>query len=309
MKHIFIINPTAGKSDQTKHIAAMVNKIFIEEAVEGTYRIEVTKGVHDATDIARHYAMSNEPVRIYSCGGDGTLNEIVNGIVHHENVELAPVPIGSGNDFVKSFGSQAMDAFLNLKELIKAPARKIDLLEVNGHFSINVINIGLDSSIAQNMVRFKRLPFISGAKAYDISVFYCFLTSIKNHFELIADGIRLPHKNYTFAVMANGQYYGGSYLAAPCSDMQDGLIDLVLIPSVSRLKILQLMNVYKRGEHLQKQYQKIVHYRQCHEVQVEAEHEINVCIDGEIKQLKNPKIIVHQQHLKLIVPSLENKTL
>lgn len=305
MKHIFIINPTAGKSDQTKHIANIVNKIFMEEDIEGTYRIEVTKGVHDATDIARHYAMSNEPVRIYSCGGDGTLNEIVNGIVHHENVELAPVPIGSGNDFVKSFGHNALSAFLDLKALIKASARKIDILEVSGHFSINVINIGFDSSIAQNMVRFKRLPLVGGAKAYDISVFYSFMTSIKNHFELIADGVRLPHKNYTFAVMANGQYYGGSYRAAPLSDMQDGLIDLVLIPSVSRLKILKLMNVYKRGDHLQEQYQKIVHYRQCHEVQVEADHEINVCVDGEIKQLKNPKIIVHRQHLKLIVPEIK----
>lgn len=304
MKHIFIINPTAGKSDQTKYIANMVNTIFMEEDIEGTYRIEVTKGVHDATDIARHYAMSNEPVRIYSCGGDGTLNEIVNGIVHYENVELAPVPIGSGNDFVKSFDQNAITAFLDLKALIKASARKIDLLEVNGHFSINVINIGFDSSIAQNMVRFKRLPLVGGAKAYDISVFYSFMTSIKNRFEIIADGIRLPHKNYTFAVMANGQYYGGSYRAAPLSDMQDGLIDLVLIPSVSRLKILQLMNVYKRGDHLQEQYQKIVHYRQCHEVQVEADHEINVCIDGEIKKLKNPKIIVHPNHLKLVVPEI-----
>lgn len=304
MKHIFIINPTAGKSDQTKYIANMVNKIFMEEDIEGTYRIEVTKGVHDATDIARHYAMSNEPVRIYSCGGDGTLNEIVNGIVHYENVELAPVPIGSGNDFVKSFDQNAITAFLDLKALIKASARKIDLLEVNGHFSINVINIGFDSSIAQNMVRFKHLPLVGGAKAYDISVFYSFMTSIKNRFEIIADGIRLPHKNYTFAVMANGQYYGGSYRAAPLSDMQDGLIDLVLIPSVSRLKILQLMNVYKRGDHLQEQYQKIVHYRQCHEVQVEADHEINVCIDGEIKKLKNPKIIVHPNHLKLVVPEI-----
>lgn len=285
----------------------MVNKIFMEEDIEGTYRIEVTKGVYDATKIARHYAMSNELVRIYSCGGDGTLNEIVNGIVHHENVELAPVPIGSGNDFVKSFGQNAIPAFLDLKALIQASARKIDLLEVNGHFSINVINIGFDSSIAQNMVRFKRLPLVSGAKAYDISVFYSFMTSIKNRFEIIADGIRLPHKNYTFAVMANGQYYGGSYRAAPLSDMQDGLIDLVLIPSVSRLKILQLMNVYKRGDHLKEQYQKIVHYRQCHEVQVEAEHEINVCIDGEIKQLKDPKIIVHPNHLKLVVPTITNE--
>lgn len=307
MKHIFIINPSAGKSDQTKYIANMVNKIFMEEDIEGTYRIEVTKGVYDATKIARHYAMSNELVRIYSCGGDGTLNEIVNGIVHHENVELAPVPIGSGNDFVKSFGQNAIPAFLDLKALIQASARKIDLLEVNGHFSINVINIGFDSSIAQNMVRFKRLPLVSGAKAYDISVFYSFMTSIKNRFEIIADGIRLPHKNYTFAVMANGQYYGGSYRAAPLSDMQDGLIDLVLIPSVSRLKILQLMNVYKRGDHLKEQYQKIVHYRQCHEVQVEAEHEINVCIDGEIKQLKDPKIIVHPNHLKLVVPTITNE--
>lgn len=307
MKHIFIINPSAGKSDQTKYIANMVNKIFMEEDIEGTYRIEVTKGVYDATKIARHYAMSNELVRIYSCGGDGTLNEIVNGIVHHENVELAPVPIGSGNDFVKSFGQNAIPAFLDLKALIQSSARKIDLLEVNGHFSINVINIGFDSSIAQNMVRFKRLPLVSGAKAYDISVFYSFMTSIKNRFEIIADGIRLPHKNYTFAVMANGQYYGGSYRAAPLSDMQDGLIDLVLIPSVSRLKILQLMNVYKRGDHLKEQYQKIVHYRQCHEVQVEAEHEINVCIDGEIKQLKNPKIIVHPNHLKLVVPTITNE--
>lgn len=305
MKHIFIINPTAGKSDQSKQIAANVHKIFMSEAIEGTYRIEVTKGIHDATNIARHYAMSNEPVRIYSCGGDGTLNEIVNGIVHYENVELAPFPIGSGNDFVKSFGKQAIDTFLDLKALIQAPTRTIDLLEVNGYFSINVINLGLDSSIAENMVRFKRLPFINGVQAYDLSVLYCFLTSIKNRFELIADGVRLPYKNYTFAVMANGQYYGGSYQAAPYSDMQDGFIDLVLIPSISRLKILQLMNVYKRGEHLQEKYQDIIHYQQCREVQVEAEHEINVCVDGEIRRLKNPKIIIHPQHLKLVVPMKE----
>ncbi len=307
MKHIFIINPAAGKSDQSKQLAKTVNELFLNGKVSGTYRIEITHGVHDATRIAKEYANSAEPVRIYCCGGDGTLNEVVNGIAGYDHVELAPIPIGSGNDFVKSFGEHAHSHFLDLEGMVNAPSRKIDLLEVDGFFSINVINMGLDSSIAENMSKFKRLPLIKGHQAYDLSVLYCFLTSIKNSFELIADGVRLPYKNFTFSVMANGQYYGGSYKAAPLSDMQDGLIDLVLIPSISRLKILQLMNIYKRGEHLQEKYQHIIHYQQCKEVQIEADHEINVCIDGEIRKIKNPKVVVHSKALKLIVPPFDEK--
>lgn len=302
MKHIFIINPTAGKSDQTKSITKEVNKLFMDYEIDGTYRIECTKCPGDAKKIAHKYAQSNEEVRIYACGGDGTLNEVLNGCFGYDNVAIAPIPIGTGNDFVKSFGPDGKKAFLNLKEMLTCGEQKIDVLEANGNYGINIINIGLDAQIAANVIRFKKLPFVSGKNAYNISLLYCFFTSMKNSMQFLVDGKTQKEKEFTFSVMANGQYYGGSYQAAPFSDMQDGLIDLVLIPTVSRTKILKLMNIYKNGEHLNGEYDQLVRFKRCRKVEVLTNKAINVCVDGEIIPLVHPVITIHPQSLRLIFP-------
>lgn len=79
MQHIFIVNNAAGRGDVVKRLLPQIRDYFSKHG--GDYRIEFTRYKGDATEIARRYALTGEPVRIYSCGGDGTLNEVVNGIV------------------------------------------------------------------------------------------------------------------------------------------------------------------------------------------------------------------------------------
>lgn len=302
MKHIFIVNPVAGKFNQTKIIAHRVNEIFLNNVIEGTYRIETTKGVGDATLIARKYAETNEEICLYACGGDGTLNEVLNGCYGYANVHLAIIPIGTGNDFVKSFGLGAESHFLDLDQMLHAKTRVIDVLEVNGRYSLNIINAGLDANIAKNVTKFRRLPFINGAGAYNLSLVYCFFTSMKNQFRFMIDGKLQQDFDYTFSVMANGQFYGGSYQAAPLSDMQDGFIDIVLIPTIARRKILKLIGVYKRGEHLQEEYQDIVHYMRGNRIEILSKKPVTICIDGEIAQFEKPIITIHPSAVKILIP-------
>lgn len=302
MKHIFIVNPVAGKFNQTKIISSRVNELFLHNTIEGTYRIETTKGVGDATRIARKYAETLEEINLYACGGDGTLNEVLNGCFGYENVHIAIIPIGTGNDFVKSFGSNAENDFLDLAQMLDAKEMVIDALEVNGRYSLNIINAGLDANIAKNVNKFRRVPFISGSSAYNLSLVYCFFTSMKNQFRFLVDGKLQKDFDYTFSVMANGQYYGGSYKAAPLSDMQDGWIDLILIPTISRGKILQLINVYKRGEHLAEAYHDIVHFMRGKRIEILSKKPVTICIDGEITQFVDPIITIHPSSVKILIP-------
>ena len=101
MKHIFVINPAAGAVDALEEIKKKVNS----EAKGYDYEFYETKAPHDATEYIKSYCASHpEKVRFYACGGDGTLNEVVNGVVGFDNAEVGCIPSGSGNDFVKYYG-------------------------------------------------------------------------------------------------------------------------------------------------------------------------------------------------------------
>lgn len=302
MQHIFIINPIAGKIDSTKWISKAINTMFMNHSIEGTYRIENTKAPKDATDIARKYAESNEETILYACGGDGTLNEVLNGIIGFENVTLAHLPVGTGNDFIKTFGPHAYFDFLKLEELVHGNTVLVDVIECANIYAINIANIGMDARIAEDVTKFKRIPLVNGKGAYNLSLAYNFFTSTSNHMKIQVDGVEESETNYTFSVFANGRYYGGSYCAAPFSNMQDGLLDIVLIPHISRAKILKFMNIYQNGTHLDGTHEDIIRFKQGRQVQIIAPHPVTVCLDGENYKLKNPLIEVHKQKIKLLVP-------
>ena len=98
MKDVFIVNPKSGKNSQYELIQE------VKEHFQGKrIIIEKTKGPEHATFIAKKYALSNEPVHLYVCGGDGTLHEVINGCAEKENVTISVIPIGTENDFVKYF--------------------------------------------------------------------------------------------------------------------------------------------------------------------------------------------------------------
>ena len=162
MKHIFIVNPAAGKEEFRNDLSRRLH------SVSADFQVYLTKAPKDATRFVRKYCSENsEPVRFYACGGDGTLSEVAAGIVGFENAELSCCPCGSGNDFVKYYGGE--EAFRDIEALINAPSHPIDLIKINDTYSLNVVNFGFDTHVAKTMEKVREAPLRSSAHSATLS--------------------------------------------------------------------------------------------------------------------------------------------
>lgn len=99
-----------------------------------------------------------------------------------------PVPTGTGNDFIRSFGEKAQKRFCDLAALAAGHIEEIDLLRAAGRISLNIVSCGLDASIAQGVAGLKRIPAVSGAMAYQLSAALCLMTSLHHRYRFLIDG-------------------------------------------------------------------------------------------------------------------------
>ncbi len=283
MKHIFVVNPISGKADASLYL---VPKLIDAAGAAGlSYTVELTRHRGHATELARQYGESGEAVRLYACGGDGTLNEVFFGAYPYENLEVASVPCGSGNDFVRSFGEA--EEFLDLADNIAGTAVTIDLAAVNGGVSAAICSVGMDSEVAYNIPKYRRLPLCGGQMAYTLSIVERILKPIGQKVRITIDGNVLTG-NYLICTVCNGVAYGGGYFAAPCADLQDGILDVILVKKMSRLRAVQVLGKYKLGQHLKDgvvapEFADIMEYRKAKKILIEPleKPEMIVNLDGE----------------------------
>ena len=124
MKHLFIINPAAGSHDRTEEYSKVIHQLCQEKGLD--YEIQVSTAPGEATRIAREAAQSGEEVRLYACGGDGTLQEVAAGAAGYDNAAVTVFSGGSGNDFVKLFDDPK--AFFHLERLLDAEEVTFDMI-------------------------------------------------------------------------------------------------------------------------------------------------------------------------------------
>lgn len=299
MKHIFIINPKAGKRDQTEKVREIVQR----ELREDEYLFYVTKGPLDAKEIVNKYCREHEDEekRFYSCGGDGTLNEVAAGATGFSNTEVTCYPVGSGNDFVKYFGT--LEDFRDLPELIKGVPVDIDVLNFNGHYLVNIFNLGLDADVCDRMIKYKRLPLVTGKGAYILGLIVSFFGKITKKLKISIDGEELYSGDTTLCAVANAICYGGGFYCAPYARVDDGLFDVVAVKKISRLKFLKFVKKFKDGKHLDvPELKDLIFFKRGKVVEIESDKPINCCFDGEITQDKKIKIEVLPKHLKFVIP-------
>lgn len=254
MRHVFILNPAAGKKQKALHLKERIAAAFANEPGE-THEIFVTDAPKAAEHIARREAEKGDPVRVYACGGDGTLMETASGLLGASNAQLACVPCGSANDFVRAFGAE--DPFLDIAQLIHGEEHAMDAISCNGKLSMNLCSMGMDADVGYRMKYFKRWPLVSGPASYGLAVLVTLLHKIGHELRIVMDvvddtGAHTVERtgDYLFALAANGQYYGGGYHGAPLAKLDDGLLDFVLIRTISKVKAIGLLKVYKAGQHL-----------------------------------------------------------
>ncbi len=245
MRHLFVINPTAGKHTDSNELMRQIDDIM--EGRPGSYKIRVTETPHHGEEMIRAAALeSDEPLRVYVFGGDGTLNEAVNAAAGYNHVAITVCPTGSGNDFLKIFGN-TQGYFHNIAALVEGEEAVFDLIECNGRYAVNLASVGLDARIGVGMADFKHLPLVNGKMAYILSLLYNVFKGIHDHFEVDLDGEHFEGE-YALAAICNGRYYGGGFCPVPQAMPDDGSLCFVLVKAVSRLQIAALVSKYGAGQ-------------------------------------------------------------
>lgn len=302
MKHIFIINPKSGKKDSTLTISNFLKENYCDL----DYIIYNTKAVNDATNYVKKKCEENEDeITFYACGGDGTLNEVINGAAGYNDVYVTVYPCGSGNDFVKAFGKE--NYFNDLHNIINGEVKKIDLLNVNGRLTTNMANLGFDASVAFNMQKFKKWPLITGKGAYNISLIYSLIFNMKHQCEIIIDDEKVFEGKMLLTAAGNGVCCGGSYYCLPQAQIDDGYIDAVFIKKISRIKFLMMVGKYKDGSYINdEKYKKYVTLKKCKKIKLISNKDIAYSLDGECSVNKQFDISIEPQAINFIIPKQYN---
>ena len=293
MKHIFIINPAAGKIDKTAEYTANIQK----SCAGLSYEIAISGGPGDCTRIAREAAQTGEEVRLYACGGDGTLNEVVAGAAGYDNAAVTVYVGGSGNDFVKIFDER--EAFRSLDRLLDAETAVFDLIEVNGDLAINICCVGLDSRIGAEMVRFKRLPFVSGSFAYILSILANLFKGISEHYTVEVDG-EVIDGEMTFVCVANARYYGGGFYAIPDAQPDDALLDILLVKKLRLWQIPNALTKYKAGRY--KELGHVARHIRTDAITIRCDCDSPVNLDGEIRMAKEAHMKISDKKIRFFYP-------
>ena len=296
MKHLFIINPAAGKCDRSAELTEKINACCKPRGL--CYEIRISAGKGDCAALARAAAETGEEYRIYACGGDGTLNEVVNGVAGFSNVAVTHFPVGSGNDFVRMFSRP--EAFSRLEQLLDPEERLLDLISVGDRaFSLNICSMGIDARIGAEVARYKRLPGLSGSGAYKLSTLVNVIKGVHRPCEVEVED-QVLRGEQTLICVCNGRYYGGGFCPVPEARPDDGLLEVLVIRGVSRLTAARVIGRYKNGR-WQELPRWISHY-QVKALTLRFPEESVVNVDGEIITAKDVTFAVAPEKLRFFHP-------
>ena len=293
MRHLFIINPAAGSHDQTREYTEK-----IAAACQGLdYIVAVSACPGDCTRLAREAAKSGEEVRIYACGGDGTLNEVAAGAAGFKNAAITAFSGGSGNDFTKLFSDP--DAFRDIEKLLDPEEATFDLIRCNGDISLNICSVGLDARIGTDVANYKRLPLLHGYSAYVASTVVNVVKGIAEHYVVEVDG-KILDGEHTMICACNGRYYGGGFNPVPNADPTDGLLDVLVVKKVSRLQVPGVVGKYKSGRY--KELPHLVQHFRTKKITIHCDKETSINLDGELRRGKTVSMSIAKEKIRFFYP-------
>lgn len=217
------------------------------EAEGIAYEARYTGGEYNATELARK-ACAEGFRRFVAVGGDGTVHDIINGIAGYSDdnsvklseFTLAVIPLGSGNDWVRTFGisKNIRSAVRLLKEgrvacqdIVKVSLLNSSGVETKTKYMANIAGIGLDARVCEIVNRKKKQGY-RGKKLYVSALFYCIRHRVPVAAKVICDGQTVFDGKYLSMAFGTGKYSGGGMRQTPLAVPDDGLIDVTIIPDI-----------------------------------------------------------------------------
>ncbi|MBQ3095522.1 MAG: YegS/Rv2252/BmrU family lipid kinase [Clostridia bacterium] len=298
--HLFIINPHAGKGKEQAVLPERIRAAAQELGVEAVVCIPAHAG--DARKAIEEAAVGGRPLRVYACGGDGTVKETVNAAAPFENASVGIYPCGSGNDYVKSLPTD-IALCRDLKALMKGTICRMDLVDVDGELCCNMTNIGFDALVAHRMRLFRRIPLVTGPLAYSLAVGAGVVSRMSWTIKATFDGNEEIAGPFMLCAAGVGRVCGGKYMALPTAKLNEGIMDVCMLRQVPRRRFPSLIGVYKAGRHLEDpRVAGIVTYRKCKSLKLSLDRPAARAVDGEIIKGTEFHLQIRPGALRLILP-------
>jgi YegS/Rv2252/BmrU family lipid kinase len=287
-KYAVIINPAAGRG-KSKKLENRLNKLLMEEFGEiDVFRTEYPK---HAEELAAQ--LKNEYTVIIAAGGDGTINEIVNGMMGGK-AALAVVPTGSGNDFTKML-NLPKDMSTVIKIIKEDKRKKIDIGKVGDRYFPNGMGIGFDAWVVRESMKVSRLR---GFLIYLYSVIKTVFL-YKNQTITFTANSETSLRDIFLIAIGNGKAMGGGFFLTPQAEVEDGQLDVCIIRALSKREVLLNLPKAIHGKHTEL---KQVEMLKTDKVVIRSDEGIAVHADGELlgMEFKNLEISVIPAALEVV---------
>jgi len=307
LKHFVVINPHSFTADSLKQFLADLDACFRAEG-KVEYRTHISRYPRDAIAAISHYIQSlgsKDIVRVYAVGGDGILFDCLNGMVSFKNAELTSVPYGNSNDFIRAFGEKAAPAFRNIKKLINAPSRPVDIIHCGENYAINEVNIGLiGQSIVYANTLFPQLHQGFLRRNVGLAFSFCAIKAMfddeimRQHYTVIKDGEDFTGI-YSNIHIANAPCNGGKMVPCPQAKPDDGVLEVIFLGAVNKFTAIKSLGSYQKGRSNQ-----IDAYRasRCTSMVVSSNETLCAQLDGEGFYAKEIRLEVVPSGINFFAP-------
>lgn len=291
----FIVNLKAGKG-KTRRALRKIERFMKEHNIP--YAVHDTYYPGHAIEIAHKISSTEEGGTIIAVGGDGTFNEVLNGVNPEETV-LGFIPAGNGNDFARVAGF-SLDPLEALQDIINDKVVEVDYMligdENNQRRCLNVAGTGLDVDV---LLRYNRSKIMHNKLQYYICLIRSLIKFKSYSISVTIDGKTSDHDCFMVAV-GNGQYIGGGMRVSPNSDIYDGKLDVVIINNVPKRRIPGVLLKFLKGKHIELDFTEVY---KVEEVSLVNNTNKYINVDGEIMSTLPFNVKVIPKGLRMYAPS------
>lgn len=299
MRHEIMVNPVSGKkrgSMYAKRVQHLLQKHGVEASIfESEYAGHLREHAKEIS--------SQEKTRFYSLGGDGTLNEIVSGIYGTDS-EIVVLPCGTGNDFARYYNEYESLRSIVLTSL-HSTSSKIDVMKLNNNrYCLNILNGGFDALIAENMNKFRWVPFLTGTGKYNAAIFYTLVLGKAYPLEINFDGKKIKGK-YTLFAISNSRYYGGGVVPCKNATPDDGVLSICLVKNTNIFEKIVLLPKYKASKH--ENISKVYINDGVKNISIHSSKEFPLSIDGEVSMVKDLECEIIPKAVNIVKIEKETK--